>query len=444
MTIEELTLLVKKLQARIESLEKENAELRRKLREKRHKKNSSNSSMAPSKDENRFKKNQSLREKGEKKNGGQQGHKGSTLEFSATPDDTIAHIPEICSNCKSELDSEAILVDQRQIIDIPPVRSIVIQHDYYERSCMCCGHVNTRLEADLPKSRVYYGSRIEALIGYLSVRQYLSVNRIAEMLEQVFDVHMSEGTIMNKIANLAGRCQGEYDQIIKDLFESSWVGSDETSYRMNGKKHWMWTWQNDDFTYLFASESRGSATITSALEGVQVNKSVLVHDCYSSHFSIESKTHQICVAHLLRELKYLVEKRNSQWPERFRKVLLKALEIHREGIHSAKQKIISKLKRIINTLIDAPMESDKGAEYKNFRKRMVKYRNYLLTFLNHQHVPPDNNGSERAIRNVTVKLKVSGQFKTHKGSEYFAIIRSIIDTAIKQNQDPLQKLMSLS
>jgi transposase len=444
MTIEELTLLVEKLQARIDFLERENAELRLKLGEMSHKKNSSNSSMAPSKDENRYKKNQSLREKGEKKNGGQQGHKGSTLEFSATPDETISHIPEICSNCKSELDSEAILVDQRQNIDIPPIRSIITQHDYYERSCMCCGHVNTLGADDLPKSRVYYGSRIEALIGYLSVRQYLSVNRIAELLEQVFDVRMSEGTIMNKIANLASKCQGEYDQIIKDLFEGSWVGSDETSYRMNGKKHWMWTWQNDDFTYLFASENRGSATITSALDSIKTNKSVLVHDCYSSHFSIDSKTHQICIAHLLRELKYLVEKRNSQWPRRFRKVLLKALEIHREGMQSARQKVIGKLKRIINTLIDAPMESNKGVEYKNFRKRMVKYRNYILTFLNHQHVPPDNNGSERAIRNVKVKLKVSGQFKTHKGSEYFAMIRSVIDTAIKQNQDPLHKLMSLS
>ena len=264
------------------------------------------------------------------------------------------------------------------------------------------------------------------------------------MLEQVFDIRMSEGTIMNKIANLASKCQVEYDQIIKDLFEGAWVGSDETSYRMNGKKHWMWTWQNDDFTYLYASENRGSATITSALDGIKTNNSVLVHDCYSSHFSINSKTHQICIAHLLRELKYLIEKHNSQWPKRFRKVHLKALEIHREGMQSAQQKVISKLNRIINTLIDAPMESDKGAEYKNFRKRMVQYWNYILTFLNHQHVPPDNNGSERAIGNVKVKLKVSGQFKTHKGSEYFAMIRSVIDTAIKQNQDPLHKLMSLS
>ena len=444
MTIEELTLLVKKLQARIDFLEKENAELRRKLSQKDHKKNSSNSSMAPSKDENRFQKNQSIREKGNKKSGGQQGHKGTTLQFSDTPDERIVHVPKTCSKCSSELNSEPVLVDQRQVIDVPPVRAIIFQHDYYDRCCTCCGHINTKERADLHKAKVYYGPRIEAMIGYLSVRQFLSVNRIAELMDQVFGISMSEGTIMNKLSSLADKCQSEYDGIIHQLFQSAWVGSDETSYRMNGKKQWIWTWQNDDFTYLYASENRGSSTITSALEGVQTDKSVLVHDCYSSHFSIDSKTHQICLAHLLRELKFLIEKRNSHWPARFRKVLLTAMDIHKKGIAGLKQKVIEKIKRIVDLLIDAPMESDKGAEYKNFRKRMVKYRSYILSFLDHKHVPPDNNGSERAIRNVKVKLKVSGQFKTHKGSECFAVIRSIIDTAIKQNQDPLQKLIATS
>ena len=91
-------------------LKKQVGELERKIKEMGHKKNSSNSSVAPSKDKYRYKKNQSLREKGKKKNGGQQGHKGSMLEFSAKPDETISHIPGICSNCMSELDSESILV----------------------------------------------------------------------------------------------------------------------------------------------------------------------------------------------------------------------------------------------------------------------------------------------------------------------------------------------
>ena len=42
---------------------------------------------------------------------------------------------------------------------------------------------------------------------------------------------------------------------------------------------------------------------------------------------------------------------------------------------------------------------------------MCRERQNLFTFLFLPEVPPDNNGSERAIRNVKVKQKISGQFK---------------------------------
>lgn len=70
-----------------------------------------------------------------------------------------------------------------------------------------------------------------------------------------------------------------------------------------------------------------------------------------------------------------------------------------------------------------------------FHKRMNKYKNYIFTFLYYPEVPPDNNGSERAIRNVKVKQKVSGQFKTQRGAEIYAIIRSVTDTCIKNGQN---------
>ena len=79
-------------------------------------------------------------------------------------------------------------------------------------------------------------------------------------------------------------------------------------------------------------------------------------------------------------------------------------------------------------------------ELVSFQKRMLKYKYYFLTFLYHPKVPPDNNGSERAIRNIKVKLKVSGQFKSWKGVENFLILRSINDTALKNNQHVLNTI----
>ena len=80
----------------------------------------------------------------------------------------------------------------------------------------------------------------------------------------------------------------------------------------------------------------------------------------------------------------------------------------------------------------------------SFQKRLIKYRQHIFTFLYYHEVPPDNNGSERAIRNVKVKQKVSGQFKSFSGAKSFAILRSVIDTAIKNNLNPLNSLAEIN
>ncbi|MBL7114079.1 MAG: transposase [Bacteroidales bacterium] len=93
------------------------------------------------------------------------------------------------------------------------------------------------------------------------------------------------------------------------------------------------------------------------------------------------------------------------------------------------------LKKLLTCRLDVKLK-----ELVSFQKRMLKYKDYILTFLYHPKVPPDNNGSERAIRNVKVKLKVSGQFKSWKGVENFLILRSITDTVLKNKQNVLNAL----
>jgi len=103
-SIEDLLLIIKEQSIKIDFLMKENAYLRRRIEDlEKPKKNSGNSSIPPSQDPYRKKKTESLREKSGKKRGGQPGHKGSTLEFSANPDVVETHIPEYCLNCGKEL-----------------------------------------------------------------------------------------------------------------------------------------------------------------------------------------------------------------------------------------------------------------------------------------------------------------------------------------------------
>ncbi|GGW42124.1 hypothetical protein GCM10007383_28530 [Arenibacter certesii] len=98
--------------------------------------------------------------------------------------------------------------------------------------------------------------------------------------------------------------------------------------------------------------------------------------------------------------------------------------------------------RIVQRLKDL-LEKPPDKEYKElykFYKRMCKERQHLFTFLFIEGVPPDNNASERAIRNVKVKQKISGQFKNQRTAQNFAKIRSVIDTTIKNDMNVLEAL----
>lgn len=88
--------------------------------------------------------------------------------------------------------------------------------------------------------------------------------------------------------------------------------------------------------------------------------------------------------------------------------------------------------------------SDKHKKLKAFIKRLLKNRNSILTFLYHLKVPPDNNGSERAIRNAKVKMKISNQFKSFDFANHYAVIRSVIDTTIKNSKNVFNALSCLA
>jgi len=105
---------------------------------------------------------------------------------------------------------------------------------------------------------------------------------------------------------------------------------------------------------------------------------------------------------------------------------------------------INNLRRIqiekrVDFLINYELPHDK-TELITFQNRLKKHRSFLLTFLYRPEVPPDNNASERAIRNIKVKQKVSGQFKSPSGAFGFAVLRSVTDTILKNNQNILGSL----
>ena len=415
--------------------------LERELVRFKTKKDSGNSSLPPSKDENRPPRTSSLREKGGRKAGGQPGHEGNTLKMTDTPDEVVEHRACFCPECGKDVSGQPFeFFGKRQVVDIPVIKPIVTEHRVYRCTCTCGKVVEGGFPVDV-ESPVKYGKGIESFIGYLSVRQYLPFKRLKEMLNDIFAVQISEGGLHCLLNRLASKGVDAYEMIRQNVLNGGVIGTDETGAKINGKRHWFWTWQNDRATYIVASDNRGTTTINENMGGIS-EEAVLVHDCWKAHFQTPVKKHQLCTAHLERETKYLEERYKADWPVRFRNMLINARKLKKQlapSLYYCPNQLRSDLENELESLLKETLDP-RHKELVSFQKRIIKYKDHVFTFLYHPNVPPDNNGSERAIRNVKVKQKISGQFKILNAAENFAILRSIIDTAIKNNQNVVEAL----
>lgn len=473
--VAELRETVSRLEGQVRTLQTANAELTKKVEVQakeivalkaenhrlRNRKNSNNSSVPPSMDLNRptAKPNQSLRNSSGKKSGGQSGHKGETLNMSLQPDQIVPLKVESCTHChQSLLGANHQKTASRQVVDIPPVKPFYTQYDQYS---VCCPHCAGMNKAPFPASvnaPIQYGATVMASVAYLSSRQYLSMARIAELFTNFYSLNMSEGTVANLLTGLAKKAYPLYQGILGKLKTSNtFVGSDETGCRIEGRLKWLWTLQNNDYTFLYPSENRGFETINHLLESEKESNYILLTDCLALYFKLGSKHHQICLAHIRRDIQYARElEPGNKWLTKLDELLVSALRLKdrllenypdpaqwRSSIDRYWIKERKDLEKQLNKWITKPVKN-LGEVALRLKKRLTRHLNNLTVFLHYHFLPPDNNGSERAIRNVKVKTKVSGQFRTMMGAHIFAIFRSIIDTCTKQNKDPFRFLSQLA
>jgi transposase len=425
---------VNELKQVIEELKSENEELKSKLADYETKKNSNNSSKPPSSDFTNLRKTKSLKKGSGKKVGGQPGHKGSSMKMSSNPDFTEVHHPSYCNCCGNNLSGiEPELFGKRQIVDIPDITLTVTEHKVYKKTCSC-GCVSKGAYPNGVDAPICYGKHTQALIAYLSARQYTPYKRLEEMLRSVFGLNICQASIKNILHKTSKKLAPIYETIRKTVLNSPVIGGDETSVNINGKNNWVWTFQSNKATFIGIHPRRGYMAIEELMpEGF--GNTIIVSDCWASYFKTNAKSHQICTAHILRELQYLTERYKDQtWSGGMTKLIKLALKIHRHQNIDPDMinRITNKLKEFLNEDIGKPFKKIIALQ-----KRLAKYQDYLFLFLKNELVPPDNNGSERAIRNFKVKQKVSGFFKTNKGAENYAILRSVCDTAIKNDQNPL-------
>ena len=173
--------------------------------------NSKTSSTPPSQDIGRSNQKNS-RVPSTRKTGGQPGHDGSTLEMRENPDKIIEYRPEYCQGC-GEKAGIAILISRKQEVVIPPIVPQYIEHQSYSCTCGKCGHQTIAAMPSYLQANIQYGTDVCALVGYFSVRQYVSYNRIKETMRDIFNISMSEGTVNNMLKSLAQKALPAYEQI---------------------------------------------------------------------------------------------------------------------------------------------------------------------------------------------------------------------------------------
>lgn len=421
------------------------SELKARLDRFENPKNSSNSSLPPSHDLARPMRTKSLREPSIKKQGGQPGHEGTTLPMAEKPDEVIEHRPSYCTCCGCDISQvQAKFIERRQEVILPEIKPIVIEHQIFQRTCTCGNTITSEFPSGVTQG-ISYGKNVEALVAYMNVRQYIPFHRLSEIFQNVFNLPISVGALVNAVNRVAESAIPAYELIRKRAKTSKASGGDETGMKLNGDKGWFWTIQGKLFTFIIASLNRGAKTLDENFPN-GFAFSVLVHDCWRCYFKVAALAHQICLAHLLRELNHISECYKQKWSTDLKELFVETIAFKKTLIPEDYRKISvqrTEFEERLTKLLQEPI-SEKYPIALSFQNRLIKHRQHIFTFLYYLEVPPDNNGSERAIRNIKVKQKISGQFKSFSGAQTFAILRSVIDTAIKNNLNPLNALSQIN
>jgi hypothetical protein len=468
--VEELLAVVAVQAALIESLRAEIASLRRQAG-----RDSSTSSRPPSQDgpaakaEKKAARREARRARPGRPQGGQKGHPGASLAWSASPDVTRVVEPGACGGCGAGLAGAAgQAASAVQVIDIAPVVSAVTGYQMMSRTCGC-GHVTAAsAPPGVTGGPVCYGPNVTAAATLLASTDVISIERAADLMGALFSAPVSTGFVSRCLARLdAALTAAGFEDALKDRLKAADVlGTDETPAPLAaaaaaeecGNPHVYtvrtlrgWAGGGCDLIWYGAAGNRTKEAI-SGFGILDEYRGVLVRDDYGGYLSYDASLAgvQQCLAHLHRYLDdaYATDPCSQIWTRQAGDALREASAAVRAarnaGRSSLDPEFLARLRHSYDQAVACGISASLALPWHKgshpgliLARRLKRKAAQVWLFATRFDVPPTNNGSENAIRGYKLAAKVSGCWRTLATLQRHCRIRSYLATARSHGHHPL-------
>lgn len=458
----ELTAAHEELKGRYEQLADKVAKLEHLLS-----RNSGNSSMPPSTDDQPGKTPPTGKGRATPKRakGKQKGAPGANLSWSDAPDDKQNRFPEGACECGADLAGAADLgvVDSYQQIEIPQVRASITQYDQHTVLCGC-GRTHTASRPDgAGTGKVEYGPVLQAWAVYLMVVHHIPTHRCRQLLEALTGAEPSIGFVHGLLARTS-KVLREADARIRALITLATVlCMDETPLRVGPKTPRPGRKKADKYLLIactrlythFLLGDRDLDTFKKSVLAEVAEGTTVVHDRYTvyDHETFNKIIHQLCTAHLLRDLAAAGETYPEQvWPGQIAdalRALIHATNLARDNGQDQvdtdeRAKQLHLLRHgVLVGLSATTSHGDKPGE-KKARLLLEAFRDRegdILRFVDDLTVPPTSNDAERGLRPSKIQQKISGRLTSIARTEDRFRVLGYLTTAAKHGLDRFTVLL---
>jgi transposase len=456
-------------QQEIQALRQENDELRGQLTAlatelaslpERIGRSSRNSSKPPSSDGPGFK--PPARRKGSgRKRGGQPGHPGTGPELLPIErvDEVIDHHPDACRRCGTLLEGEDSNPLRHQVIEIPPITPVVIEHRLHRLVCPCCSTSTcATLPADVEASP--YGPRLSSLVGLLGSVFPLSFSKTQALLDQLLGVEISRGAIAKVRERLSAALARPMQEALAFARQEPVAYVDETGAptgnadgnNPTGKRGWQWVMVTAAVTVFIQGLSRSTAAAIELL-GSSFG-GIVVSDRFSAYNHLPTQQRQLCWAHLIRDLTAIAERTGAS--AEFGAQLLGLQQQLFDHWHRYKDGTIDwpalqQSCRPIRQAFEATLQQvvELGAQRRERTpwastvrtcRKLLKVTGALWTFLEIEGIEPTNNAAERALRQSVIQRKISHGVQSTKGAICRSRLLTVTTSLRQQGRDVWQFL----